>query len=180
MLSSSISVSDVFGPTPGEEIIHSIYEYDFEYQERARAVAAAKMYHWGEDSYVRWRPIRIEPREVLQDEISSDNAMPISLQLTVFPDLIVNAQRERYTYIKATGDAIWNGVIPGFELSGVEITIVDMTDKLANTEERISFVIRIWDPPRHWYIYPADDLNTYVAIEGRVSDGKVIELPPNY
>jgi len=102
------------------------------------------------------------------------------LQLEIFPDMIVNAQRKRYTYIEATGDAIWEGVIPGFELSRVEITIVDTTDKLANTEERIAFVIRVWDPPRHLYISPTDDLDVYVAIEGRVSDDTNVEWAPNY
>jgi hypothetical protein len=180
MLSSSISVSDVFATASGEEVVHSIFEYDIEYQERARAVVAEKMYHWPEESYVRWRPIRIEPREVLREEIVSDNAMPASLQLTLFHDMIVSAQRTRYMYIEATGDAIWEGVIPSFENSRVEITIVDTTDKFANTEERIAFVIRIWAPPRHFYILPADDLDIYVAMEGRVSDDKNIEWAPNY
>jgi hypothetical protein len=180
MLSSSISVSDVFATASGEEVVHSIFEYDVEYQERARAVVAEMMYHWPEESYVRWRPVRIEPREVLQEEIVSDNAMPASLQLTLFHDMIVSAQRTRYMYIEATGDAIWEGVIPGFENSRVEITIVDTTDKFANTEERIAFVIRIWAPPRHFYILPTDDLDIYVAMEGRVSDDKNVEWAPNY
>ena len=180
MLSSSIGVADVSGSASDEEIVHSIFEYDIEYQERARAVVEEKMYHWPEESYVRWRPVRIEPSEVLQEELVSDNAMPASLQLTLFHDLIVSAQRTGYTYIEATGDAIWEGVIPGFELSRVEITIVDTTDKLMNTEERIAFVIRIWYPPRHFYILPTDDLDVYVAMEGRVSDDKNVEWAPNY
>ncbi len=57
--------------TPYQEIVHSISEYDVEYQNRARAVAEEKMSHWPEESYVRWRPVRIEPSEVLQDEILS-------------------------------------------------------------------------------------------------------------
>ena len=180
MLSSSISESDVLATTSAIEVVHSIFEYDFEYQERARAVVEEMMSHWPEEAYVRWRPVRIEPREVLREEITSDGAMPASLQLTVFPDLIVSAQRTRYTYIEATGDAIWEGVIPGFELSRVRITIVDTTDKLANTTDRIAFVIKIWDPPRHFYILPTDDLDVYVAMEGRVSDDKNVEWAPNY
>ncbi len=179
MLSSSKGVSDVFASASAEEIVHSIFEYDFEYQERARAGAAEMMKHMSEESYVRWRPVRVEPNEVLREKIDSDDALPESLQLTLFPDMIVSAQRTRYSYIETTGDAIWEGVIPGFENSRVEITIVDSTDKLANKPERITFVIRIWDPPRHSYILPVDDQDVYVAIEGRVSDNMNSDWAPN-
>lgn len=179
MLLSSMSVSDVIAQAPGEEVVHSIFEYDIEYQERARAVVAEMMYHWPEESYVRWRPVRVEPSAVLEEDIASDYAMPALLQLTVFPDIIVSAQRTRYSYFEASGNAIWEGVIPGFALSRVEITIVDSTDKLANTEDRIAFVIRISDPPRHFYIHPTDDLDVYVAIEGRVADDTKVEWAPN-
>ena len=179
-LSSSISVSDAIAQAPDEEVVHSVFEFDNEYQERARAVVAEMMSHWPEESYVRWRPVRIEPSEVLQDEISSENAMPASLQLTVFPDLIVSAQRTSYTYSEASRGAIWEGVIPGFELSRVEVSIVDSTDKLANTPERIAFAIKIWDPPRRFHILPTDDLDVYVAIEGRVSDNTDIEWAPHH
>ena len=172
-------MSDVVGPALGEEIVHSIFDYDIEYQERARSVVAEMMYHWREDSYVRWRPVRIVPREVLQEEFLSDDAMPESLRLTIFPDMIVSAERTRYNYIEATGGAIWEGVIPGSEFSRVRIGIVDMTDKLTKSEERIAFVINIWDPPRNFSILPTDDLDVYVAVEGRVSDDTNIEWAPN-
>ena len=93
--------------------------------------------------------------------------------------MIVSAQKTDYFYDETTGGAIWGGVIPGFELSRVEISIVDMTDKLASTPERIAFVIKIWDPPRHFYILPTDDLDVYVAMEGRVSNDENIEWAPN-
>jgi len=179
LLSYSISVSDVLAEDSGGEIVHSIYEYDIEYQERARVVAAEMMSHWPEESYVRWRPVRIDPKQVLQEKTISENALPEFIQLTVFPDLIVNAQYTSYFFDDASGGAIWRGVIPGFELSWVEIGIVDLTDKLASTEDRLSFVIRIGNPPRHYYVSPTDDLDVYVAIEGRVADDTRVEWAPN-
>jgi hypothetical protein len=179
VLSSSISVSDVVAKASGDEIIHSIFDYDVAYQERARAAVEEMMYHWPQNSYVRWRPVRIVPSEVLQEEMSSHNAMPAMLQLTVFHDIILSARKTRYTYFEETGDSIWEGVVPGIDLSRVEITIVDTTDKLLNTEERIGFVIRIWRPPKHFYIFPTEDPDAYVAIEGRVAEDKNIEWAPN-
>lgn len=178
LFASSIGPVDASGPVPAKEVVHSIFEFDFEYQERARSVVAEMMSHMGDDTYVRWRPIRIEPREILQAKIIGYSAMPESLQLTVFPDTIVSAQRTRYTFREATGNAIWEGVIPGFENSRVEITIVDMTDRFAKTDERIAFVIRIWDPPRQYAILPTDDLDIYVAVEVRVPDDTDTQWAP--
>lgn len=179
VLSSSISVSDVVVKVSGEEIIHSIFDYDVAYQERARAAVEEMMYHWPQDSYVRWRPVRIVPSEVLQGEMASDNAMPTSLQLTVFPDIVVKARKTSYSYFENVGGAIWEGVIPDVAHSKVEITIVDATDKLLSKEERVGFVIRIWNPPKHFYISPTDDPDVYVAIEGRVADDKNVRWAPN-
>ncbi len=178
LLSYSIGVSDVLADDSTGEIVRSIYEYDIEYQERARDVATEKMSHWPEESYVRWRPVRVEPKQVLQEKSISENALPEFIQLTVFPDLIVNAQNTGYFFDDANGGAIWSGVIPGFDLSNVEISIVDFTDKLAGTEDRLAFVIRIWIPPRHLYVFPTDDLDVYVAIEGRVADDTDPEWAP--
>lgn len=161
LLSCTESEPDSPATTPYQEIVHSISEYDVEYQNRARAVAEEMMSHWPEESYVRWRPVRIEPSEVLQDEILSDSAMPELLQLTLYPDTIVSAQKTRYKYMEETGGAIWEGVIPGFELSRVEIGIVTATGDTA-------FVIRIWDSPKHYYILATDYPDVYVALEGRV------------
>lgn len=179
VLWSSISVSDAVVKASGDEIIHSIFDYDVAYQERARAAVEEMMYHWSQDSYVRRRPVRIIPNEVLEDESSSDGAMPEMLQLTVFPDVILSARKTRYTYIDKTGDSIWEGVVQGNDLSRVEITIVDTTDKLLNGEERIGFVIRIWHPPKHFYVLGTEDPDVYVAIEGRAAADEKIRWAPN-
>ena len=179
VLWSSISMSEVVVKASGDEIIHSIFDYDVAYQERARAAVEKKMYHWPQHSYVRWRPVRVIPDEVLQDEIASDNALPEMLQLTVFPDVILEVRKTRYTYFEETGDSIWEGVVPGIKHSRVEIAIVDMTDRLLSGEERIGFVIKIWQPPKHFYVLGTDDLDVYVAIEGRADDDKKISWAPN-
>jgi hypothetical protein len=178
MHSASISVADAVANGSGDEIVHSIFDYDVEYQERARAAVEELMYHRPQDSYVRWRPVRVVPREVLRDEILSDNAMPEALKITAFHDFAVSARKVRYTYFEHLGSAIWEGVIPGIENSRVEITIVDATDKLMKTEERIGFVIKVWHPPKHFYISPTEDLDVYVAIEGHVANDRNIREEP--
>ena len=179
MLSSSIAMSEEIDPALGKEIVHSIFEFDIEYQERARSIVAEMMYHWHETAYVRWRPVRIVPRELLQEKLLSSDAMPESIRLTIFPDSIVNARKTDYFYDEATGGAIWTGVMPGSELSQVRISIVDMTDKFTKSEERIAFVIKVWNPPKHYAILPTDDLDVYVAIEGRAFNDTNVEWAPN-
>ena len=72
VVTSLISCSENESPSlaivPGPELIHSISEYQIEYQTRAESVANELMQHWPKESYVRWRPVRIKPGEVLNGD----------------------------------------------------------------------------------------------------------------
>lgn len=180
VFASWTALADVTPTADYEEVIHSIYEYSPPYPERAQAIVSEIMKQWGEDAYLRWRPVRIEPRELLNGDISSAHAVPTALQFSVFPDTIIQAQESRYTYFEETRGAIWRGTIPGIEFSYVEINIVvDTTKKLKGEEESIGFSIRIWDQSRHFYIFPTEDLDVYVAIEGRKINDRHMKWHPN-
>lgn len=162
IVSCGRSDPDSVATTPHQEIVHSISEYGIEYKDRARVVSEEMMSHWPAESYLRWRPVRIEPSEVLRDDILSASAMPQFLSLTPFPDVTLVAQRASYLPIESTGGAIWEGVIPTSETSNVRVNIVSATGHIA-------FAVEIWDPPKKYYIFATDSPDVYVAIEGQIN-----------
>jgi len=156
-----------------QEIVHDISESDSSYQNRARAIVEAKMSHYPEESYIRWRPVRIDTSEVLRKHYLEPDAMPISLWLSPFPNVNLFVQQSTYTPLRYSefeyaNGAIWEGYIDGDEHTSVRITVV-------GSEHGPGFVIVISDPPRKYSLLPTDDRDVYVAIELRIHPGTIID-----
>ena len=166
VVTSLISCSENESPSlaivPGPELIHSISEYQIEYQTRAESVANELMQHWPKESYVRWRPVRIKPREVLNGDFLKSGAMPTLLRLSPFPDIELDARQTRYTAFEHINQALWEGAIVDSDDSSVRITIVGW-------EEEPAFVIDVWNSPNKYHIFATDSLDVYVAVEVRVN-----------
>ena len=171
-----ISCAGDDSPSPntdlGPELIHAIAEYDIEYQTRAKTIAQDQMQHWPDESYVRWRPVRIEPSVVLNHDFLKAGAMPASLSLSPFPDTRIYARQTKYTAFEHINQALWEGTIPNSDHGTVRVTIVGM-------DEGTAFVINVWNPPNTYHIAASDSLDVYVAIEGHVSDNTNIKWAPN-
>ena len=156
-----------------QEIVHDISEFDSSYQNRARAIVESMMSHYPEDSYIRWRPVRIDTSEVLRKHYLEPDAMPISLWLSPFPDVSLFVQQSKYTPLRYSkfeyaNGAIWEGYIDGNEHTRVRITVV-------GSEHGPSFVIVVSDPPRKYSLLPTDDRDVYVAIELRLHPDMTID-----
>ena len=166
VITSLISCSEIESPSlaivPGPELIHSISEYEIEYQTRAESVANELMQHWPKESYVRWRPVRIEPGEVLKGDFLKSGAMPTSLRLSPFPDIELFVHQTGYAAFEHINQALWDGAVLDSDDSSVRITIVGVV-------EGIGFVIDVWNSPNKYHIFATDSLDVYVAVEVRVN-----------
>jgi len=162
ILTAAIGCTGDEPPSPpsdlGPELIHAIAEYDVEYQVRANSVAQDLMQHWPEESYIRWRPVRIEPRSFLSRSHMDDGAMPNTISITPFPDVTIVADVSDYMIIDANDDAIWKGQIRGADGGYVEVTIVGEVDNP-------SFSIRISSTRHSFNIFSTDVPEVYVAME---------------
>lgn len=142
----------------GPELVHSISEFNVEYQSRAETVAKDLMQHWPAESYIRWRPVRIQPSEVLNHDFLKPGAMLTSFSLSPFKDTKIHVRQTSYTIFKHINQAIWEGKTLNSDNSTVEITIVGM-------DEGPAFVIKIGSPPNNYSIFATDSLDVYIAVE---------------
>ncbi len=149
-----------------QQVIHDISKFDSSFQDRARAIVEEKMSRYPEETYLRWRPVQIDPDDVLREHYLEPDAMPASLWLSPFSDVNLFAKRREYTPLRYSkfdyaNSAIWEGHIDGDENTSVRITVV-------GSEDGPGFVIEISDPPRKYSVRPTDERDVYVAIEQRM------------
>ena len=142
----------------GPELVHSISEYGVDYQSRAEAIAMDQMQHWPDESFVRWRTVRVHPDEILKHDFLKPGAMPTSLTLSPFEDTIFHVRQTRYVTFDHINQSLWEGEILGSEHSRVEIAIIGL-------DEGPAFVIKIGNPPNNYSISPTDSLDVYIAME---------------
>jgi hypothetical protein len=164
VLALLIACSEVSPPLAiplGPELVHSIKEYDIEYQSRAEAVTNELMQHWPKESYVRWRPVRIDPSEFLNGDSLVFGAMPTSLRLSPFPDVELNVHLTKFNAVDHMDAAAWTGEVVNSRSSYVRISLIGMRVGPA-------FLIKIWNPPNKYQLFATDSLDVYVAVEIRV------------
>ena len=141
------------------EIIGSIYDQDFEYSTRASAAADETMAHYPHEAFLRWWPVHIDPLVVLRKGYLSQDAMPSTLSLTLFPDLSFVVDQTGFTVMKQIDAAIWNGFIRDTQAGRAEVSI-------NGGEEAPNFTIRLFDYPNAYSILQSASMpDVYIAIE---------------
>jgi len=141
----------------------SIYNFDLDYQQRAQLAAEAYVTPMGSDAVLRWRPLYVDPKSILQTSYLQPDAMPERLVISPFDDLIFEAVRTEYEVFGAIESAQWQGKLVGSYSGNVTIGIV-------SGEPNPEFVLKIIvGPDEHPMIYsiiPTFESDVYLAIEG--------------
>lgn len=144
---------------PPREIVHSIYDNNLEYRQKAQAAAESYITPFTSDSIRRWRPVLVDPSDFLSGSYLDIGSVPETIQISPFPDISFTAVQSNYTIMESIESASWEGVIVGSDDGRIELNIVGGVDNPA-------FVIKIYYGPQIISISPTEAPDVYVAIEG--------------
>ena len=141
-----------------KELIGSIYDEELGYTQKAVEAAEDTISHFDTSSYLRWRPVRIDPKAYLNGSYLNDGSMPERIRISPFPDVSLIAVKSKYTIMQDIQSALWEGSIVGSDNGRVEITIV-------GGDSNPAFSVRIVQYPQVIQIFQTDISDVYLALE---------------
>ena len=157
-LSKNVSNSSSTGGSQPLEFAESIYSFDLNFRQRAQQAAENAIAQYSPESLTRWRPMRFEPSEFISGDYLDENSIPISFQVTPFPDATFTVFRTKLLVMERTESVIWEGNLGDGTDTKVEMTIV-------GGAEMPGVILKIIQGTHVFSLVPTDEPNVYVALE---------------